>query len=120
MVTLNFVGTGLRDHPLRVYRLDPPDAVTQVSTTSHSMTLELQRTPVHEFVVLAYGVAAGGRCPLPCLTTALHLPASTIWRLGPLLRTSERRPSILEARCGLRSSPPAGPRLRTFHPLFHH
>ena len=55
---------------------------------------------------------AGGKCRLACLTTPPHLPLWTIWRRRPLLRTPERRPSILEACRGLRSYPQAAPKLR--------
>ena len=58
---------------------------------------------------------AGGKRPPPCLTTAPHRPARTVHRLGPPLRTPERRLGIVQAYHGLKSSPQAGPRLRMFH-----
>jgi len=66
-VTVNFVGERLHEHPLRLYAVDPPGAVEQLQTTSHSTTLALQDTPVHEFVILAYGLAEGiGRLSCCC------------------------------------------------------
>ena len=53
--------------------------------------------------------------PLPCLTTPPHLPPWAIWRLRPLLRTPEQSLSRPQARRGRRSSPQAGPKLRSFH-----
>ena len=62
-----------------------------------------------------WGLAAGFKRPTPCLTTAPHLPPWTVQRLRPLLRTPERSLSRLEAYHGLRSSPQAAPKLRSFH-----
>ena len=45
----------------------------------------------------------------PCLSTPPRRPPWTVEGPGPLLRTVERAPRILEAGCGLRSSPQAGP-----------
>ena len=63
-------------------------------------------------VLRMHKVAPAGskRRPL-CLTTPPHLPLWTIWRRRPLLRTPERRPSILEACRGLRSPPQAAPKM---------
>ena len=45
----------------------------------------------------------------------LHLPAWCLSRPRPLRRTPERRLRRLEASHGLRSSPPAAPKLRMLH-----
>jgi hypothetical protein len=61
-------------------------------------------------------LAAGLEWPLPCLSAAPRRAPWATRRLGPLLRTPERRLIIVEARRGLSSSPEAAPRLRLFHP----
>ena len=53
--------------------------------------------------------------PPPCRTTPPPPPPWTIRRLRPLLRSPERRLSILEVGRGLRSPPRAAPRLRILH-----
>ena len=55
---------------------------------------------------------AGLKWPRPCLTTPPHPPPGTSWRLRPLLRNRERRPSTLEARRGFRSPAQSAPKSR--------
>ena len=56
-ITLNFVGEQLRAHPLRVAGFQLSDVVNQIDLTYHSVVLEMRNSPVHEFSMMAYGVA---------------------------------------------------------------
>jgi hypothetical protein len=58
------------------------------------------------------GAAAGGKCRPPGLRTVPHLTAWWLPRLRTRVRTLERRLSSMDARRGLRSPPPAAPKLR--------
>ena len=121
--THNF--TGPNTHFLRAFDRLQALAKAGVAKYSHFQLLESDNYPVRPGWLPALAALApkgkawarqlGGKRPPPRLTTAPPPPPWAVCRLGPRLRTPERRLGILEAYRGLRSSPQAGPKLRILH-----
>lgn len=70
-IIIAFEGERLREHPLRVVRVDPADGGVRLeSATSHSLAIVLLPSPLHAFTVTATGAARGMRQ----MTCCCHAP----------------------------------------------
>ena len=120
-LTLNFFGDQLYAHPLRVASVTPPDAVSQVSKTAHSVVFELKNTPVHEFNLMAYGRVdslSGLSCccaempsppPPPPMPPPSPSPPPQFPRLPPSMRETQMESEWGRGIIGSMDAPPPSP-----------
>ena len=60
-IVLDFMGTNLVAHPLKIFKVDPSEAVRRVEMTKHSLVVMLLESPVVSFDVIGSGAVEGMR-----------------------------------------------------------